>query len=647
MKVRHEINIINREITNADNYTDKVYVDASNYNGSCTWWFEIMGYYDSSSVNLSLRDSSNNIHASITITSGTIARYRVECSTALTTDTYEITCNIGANVVAARIIILQDTSTGELNNYETQIEIGDGVIDLFQTTMGPLTNAKTWYYDSSKWTGPLRMYGEIVWRCTNDMYWVTVELQRDQGTGTWINVQTIVYQGGSETVTRTRWMSFAQYTGNEYRIAVQTEAGKAGQGADIYNAKIIVTPQQVGSLGSADVDQAGTEENIAVYGDGTWVFVAAKNDGLHCYAYDGSGNLTWKDTDRQGTDYYRNVFCDGSFIYCGCDGGLRTYSVDGSGNLTYIDVDQQGSYQYIDIDKIGDYIVVCCNADGILSYTVDGSGFLTFVDELDAGATPLQVDCDSSFIYVSAWSGGTEVYSIDGSGILTREDADSSTDDYTKGVCSDANFVYCSKGYEGLESWSVDGGGLLTLVDQLPVPHAFGGNARGLATDGTTIFLCVYNYGVQIYKADGSGELRYIDGRWQGSGYYYDCFIQDGILFVAVGSDGLRTYTIRDTVVDVQDFESVMLLQNTGSAATGLQECNQYWDDDEWSGVTLTVLPEHDASSSSSNTKLQEDVDDTPSDVANSSITGTGRVRGGTGLSITDNEDIDTYVVVE
>ena len=95
----------------------------------------------------------------------------------------------------------------------------------------------------------------------------------------------------------------------------------------------------------------------------------------------------------------------------------------------------------------------------------------------------------------------------------------------------------------------------------------------------------------------------------------------------------------------ISKLESVMLLQNSESAVTGLKGYNQLWDEEEWSGVTLTVFPEHDASGSGSNTKLQEDVDGTPSDVTDSSITGANRVIGGTALSITDDEEIDTYLV--
>jgi len=91
--------------------------------------------------------------------------------------------------------------------------------------------------------------------------------------------------------------------------------------------------------------------------------------------------------------------------------------------------------------------------------------------------------------------------------------------------------------------------------------------------------------------------------------------------------------------------ETVLTLLNSDSATTGLQDCDGYYDADEWDGVTVNIYPEHDASGSGSNTKLQEDTDGAPSDVSNSSITGANRQRGATALSITDNEDIDTYIV--
>ena len=96
----------------------------------------------------------------------------------------------------------------------------------------------------------------------------------------------------------------------------------------------------------------------------------------------------------------------------------------------------------------------------------------------------------------------------------------------------------------------------------------------------------------------------------------------------------------------ITKLEEQYLLLNTGTVTEGqLTDYDGYYDADEWDGVTVSLYPEHDASGATCNTKLQEDTDGTPSDVSNSSITGANRTRGGTALSITDNEDIDTYVV--
>jgi len=76
------------------------------------------------------------------------------------------------------------------------------------------------------------------------------------------------------------------------------------------------------------------------------------------------------------------------------------------------------------------------------------------------------------------------------------------------------------------------------------------------------------------------------------------------------------------------------LLINAAQTDTGLQEFQTYYDPAEWDGVNNTYYHEHSAGSSSSNTKLQTDLDTTPADITNSSITGDDLTRGGSALTM-------------
>ena len=82
----------------------------ANYEGTYTWYFEIIAKVASGSQTVLLHDSSDNVHATITVTETAFTVKRVECSTAPTTDTYHV--NNGATAVctinAMRIVCIQN-----------------------------------------------------------------------------------------------------------------------------------------------------------------------------------------------------------------------------------------------------------------------------------------------------------------------------------------------------------------------------------------------------------------------------------------------------------------------------------------------------------------------------------------------------------
>jgi hypothetical protein len=97
----------------------------------------------------------------------------------------------------------------------------------------------------------------------------------------------------------------------------------------------------------------------------------------------------------------------------------------------------------------------------------------------------------------------------------------------------------------------------------------------------------------------------------------------------------------------ITKLQNEYLMISEAQTGTGLQEFQTYYDADEWddgAGGKPTFYHEHSADSGSSNTKLQDDLGGTPTDITNSSITGDDLTRG-SAMTLTDNEEIDTNIV--
>ncbi len=252
-----------------------------------------------------------------------------------------------------------------------------------------------------------------------------------------------------------------------------------------------------------------------------------------------AGVLTNIDSDDQG-DVYNGVWGDGTFIYVACGGdGLRSYSVDGSGNLTYIDTDFQGSADYEKVWGDGTFIYVACGIEGLRSYSVDVSGNLTYIDSDDQGETASGVWGDGDFIYLANGGGGLLSYSVDVSGNLTYIDSDDQGA-FARNVWGDGTFIYVANDSQGLLSYSVDVSGNLTYIDT----NDPGGQALSVQGDGNFIYTANHTGGMQSYSVDDSGNLTHIDTDDQGD-YATDIFCINNFIYLANGSSGgLLNYSV-------------------------------------------------------------------------------------------------------
>jgi len=612
MILRHEINLLCRSIVAADSISgeleERFYFDPSKFSGSISCYLEIYAYVDSGLVSIKLNDSSDNVDAQLYTPTGAYDLARSSAiSPALTADEYYVyKDHVDINIRTAHLIIIQDTSTSAMTATEHQIEIGDCQLEFFNTSGSALTYPKYWYYDSSNWDGTLTCYAEVVWSVPNDKYYVTIKLQEDDGSWSWSDKVTIVDQGTSETVTRTR-VSFTPTTGRHYRLYYITEGTKDSYGANIYLGKIIV--QQTDATEITKWESQHLLINTGETGTGLAGFNTK-------WQPDGYYGLSYIDTDDQG-DYYRGVWGDGSYIYCACDSaGLRSYSVDGSGNLTYIDTDDQGD-TYRGVWGDGSYIYVACGTAGLRSYSVDGSGNLTYIDTDYQGNDYYSVWGDGSYIYCACYGDGLRSYSVDGSGNLTYIDTDDQGD-YYRGVWGDGSYIYAACGSAGLRSYSVDGSGNLTYIDT----DDQGGTYLSVWGDGTYIYVACYGDGLRSYSVDGSGNLTYIDTDDQG-GNYMSVWGDGSYIYCACDEDGLRNYSVDSSgnliYIDTDDQGgNYMSVWGDGTYtyaacySAGLMSYELTPKNPEWDGVDMEVYHQIECSSSSSDgdlVKLEKTLD--------------------------------------
>jgi hypothetical protein len=134
---------------------------------------------------------------------------------------------------------------------------------------------------------------------------------------------------------------------------------------------------------------------------------------------------------------------------------------------------------------------------------------------------------------------------------------------------------------------------------------------------------------VTLNLHSGGALLTLASGSWSENGSGYDT------PFYVISTDD-----------SVEKFQLELPMITHNQTGTGLQDFIARFDPNEWDGVTAAAFHEQYASGSGSNTKLQEDLSGTPTDISNSSITGANFVRGGSAMAMPASaDDIDTYIV--
>jgi hypothetical protein len=244
-KIRQEINILAGESV-ADGLSGSAIVrlDTTQYNGTVTYYFEIIAVTNSSSdcvVRLT-RLGTTTDDATITVGTSVTTKTRLRSSAFtppsgatsyfIRLDSVTNTCTVNV----ARIIVIQEFTT--LTNTETQIEIGNAETGLLNTTQTALTNPKYWLYTAANWDGTLSCFAEVTYTQASNMKNTTIVLQEDNGSfASWTNKVTIVNAGTAATPTLVR-ASFTPTDGRNYRITTASSSNMITH--SVFNAKVVV-----------------------------------------------------------------------------------------------------------------------------------------------------------------------------------------------------------------------------------------------------------------------------------------------------------------------------------------------------------------------------------------------------------------------
>ena len=133
--------------------------------------------------------------------------------------------------------------------------------------------------------------------------------------------------------------------------------------------------------------------------------------------------------------------------------GLATFTIDGSGNLTFVDSDDQGN-SYNDVWTDGNYIYIA-NPLGVMVYT-ESSGVLTYIGITDTVDSPARIAGDGNYIFVMGGSSEwIKVYAVGGGGSLTLVQTIEESGSRFEGAYYYDGYLYVCVYEKGLYTYSV------------------------------------------------------------------------------------------------------------------------------------------------------------------------------------------------
>ncbi len=306
----------------------------------------------------------------------------------------------------------------------------------------------------------------------------------------------------------------------------------------------------------AHIDDGNNYFDVWVDSNG-FVYVARYSAGLSVYEYDkDTGAFTLKDTDYQSgiTNYYMNVWGDGTYIYCATDSGLLAYSFNGT-SLTFITRYASATDEWVWGD--GTYLYNVGTA-GIRALTFNGTAF-TSIAARDDGGIYYRVWGDGTYIYC-ATSNGTRAYTFNGTVFSASLAVATDGGGHHFDVWGDGTYIYVA---ESTHVYAYTFSGVaFTLVGTHTQTYC---DYKGVMGDGDYLYVSNRDYGLEALGFDGSdfvlkdtiliGEAR-------------KTWIHDGVIYSASFGDGLYAVEFTGTFFTTPNQNRATVLKNLLSNTT-------------------------------------------------------------------------------
>lgn len=660
MIVRHEIPMNGRTLTYSYDYPNKNTVGSStSFSGTLTRYWEITGYA-SGTQTVDLLNSSGSTISTCSVS--TIGVYR----SLITTDDYirlEIgTIPNGMVIGRASIIIIQDTGESDLLATEVQYPMVSTALAVYGSTITSL--GTIWGYDSADWDPTPIFSAKVGWLQINDKNSITIWVQEDDGSfGTWTNKVAVVNAGISEVYQETS-ADFVPISGRHYRLAYSSDATKATYGANIWTGHIVAKQGYTASWAQSTphVLNGGQTSSICFSNDGKY-YVWGEYNNIGIYRYIDSSTSTLC-TIINGPIHQPNYIYDASWD------STNTYVVLMCSNSPGIQfLTRTGEFEYTMYSFPVDYY---CHSAREVAWAPDDSYFLTC-----AGYITIDGNTSWNGIGIYTVANGVPTLQPDNIGTVYCYGISISADGTNVAACS--QYTYATKHY------AVTAGPTLTEYSTgLPNLPA-SGNAVAFSHDDVYLAIAYSSAPFcRIYKrtgntftyaasmTGGTDPLTHLEwspddsllafGSWTsgGSGLMsrvsnfavvatqsqlqtrFMSFFEGGASLIQA-TDSSPYSTVFDIttsrVLKFLEYYNLSPYKDDGLGDT--YRINEY-DASEWSGVTIEMYPEHDGSTSSTTTRIEEY--GTTTVVADSTITGANLVRGTTPITLPSATLFETTV---
>ena len=642
--IRQEVNIIDVVLTTAADSNAVVYLNPGVFNGSLTWFFEIVGKVTSGTATVTLHDSTDNVHATISVTETDYSLKRAEFSTSPTADTYHVNLSGGTtpSILLARIVIIQNTEANSLSLTETQIEIGndEGTLSI---TYVALANPKYWLYTSANWDSISNVYFEANLVSNNKSYTAFAELEVDDGSwANWVAVTGSILSVYGLTKARVRSDAIKLIAGRHYRVGIESDNSKGI--ASIYNAKIII---QSGSFGAESFLEINMSGQRSIISDDTYIYVGQWFTAamIKRILKSDFSTITTKTLDA-GENDIQNITQDDNYIYGNLDvtpestpaGAFRLSKADfstkdslffGAGQFGANGIANDENYVYVGLSYTNPAQIVRINK----------SDFTTYITKtLDAGQSYCRgLDIDDTYLYVGLYSGQIVRILLSDFSTTSVKTIDTQV---VKTIVSDDSYLYILKKSAAPQTISKLSKSDFDTVTTLTLPSTILDYTNLLAVDDSYIYISTRDTPIQVARIDKDFSTIIIKTFTEHNDAYG--LHSDGTyIYTAVHTSGNRGIVkiVRDDPPN--NFELQYLLLNTGDADTGLQNKKTQYNSAEWSGVTNIYKYAHDATNAADSSKL---VDLPSTDIADATVTGANQQVSGEFTMVADGHQIDVNV---